>query len=180
VLLLSSLNAGELTLMNEAFDARVLLDECVKRYESLVKEKKITVRTEAPVKLPALGDRAKSARIVQNLLHNAIKFTPEGGDITLRLAETGKKDMVEFEIVDTGMGMPEQQIDRLFQPFQQMDSSIRRQFSGLGLGLTVARRLTDFLGGNLQIKSRRDAGTHVTLTIPQEAAPENLVARHTV
>jgi two-component system, sensor histidine kinase and response regulator len=180
VLLLSSLNAGELTLMNEAFDARVMLDDCLKRYESLVNDKNITVRTEAPAKLSALGDRGKSARIVQNLLHNAIKFTPEGGSITLRLGEVREAGMIEFEIIDTGMGMPEQQIERLFQPFQQMDSSIRRQFSGLGLGLTVARRLTDFLGGNLQIKSRRDTGTHVTLTIPQDHAPENLVARHTV
>jgi signal transduction histidine kinase len=76
--------------------------------------------------------------------------------------------------------MPEQHIERLFQPFQQMDSSIRRQFSGLGLGLTVARRLTDFLGGNLQIESRCDAGTHVNVSIPQEVRPKNVVARHVV
>jgi len=180
VLLLSSLNAGDLTLLNEAFDARVMLDECVKRYENLVRDKKITVNIEAPEKLPTMGDRAKSARITQNLLHNAIKFTPDGGNITLKLRESPEQGMVELDIIDTGLGMPEQQIERLFQPFQQMDSSIRRQFSGLGLGLTVARRLTEFLGGSLQIKSRRDVGTHVRFTIPQEPAQKNVVARHTV
>jgi signal transduction histidine kinase len=180
VLVLSSLNAGELTLMTEVFDARALLDGCVKRYENLVKDKNIAITIEAPTKLPSLGDPGKSARIVQNLLHNAIKFTPAEGSITLKLGESTAKGMVELEIIDTGMGMPEQHIERLFQPFQQMDSSIRRQFSGLGLGLTVARRLTDFLGGNLQIRSRCDAGTHVLLSIPQEPQPKNTVARHTV
>ena len=80
--------------MNEAFDARVMLDECLKRYENLVKDKKITVRTEAQAKVSTLGDRAKSARIVQNLLHNAIKFTPEGGSITLRLGEAADQGML--------------------------------------------------------------------------------------
>ena len=61
-----------------------------------------------------------------------------------------------------------------------MDSSIRRQFSGLGLGLTVARRLTDFLGGSLQIKSGPNAGTHVVFSIPHEVARATAVARHTV
>ena len=87
---------------------------------------------------------------------------------------------MNIEIIDTGLGMPEQHIERLYEPFQQMDSSIRRQFSGLGLGLTVARRLTDFLGGSLQIKSGPNAGTHVVFSVPHEAERVNAVARHTV
>jgi signal transduction histidine kinase len=180
VLTLSSLNAGELTLATEPFDARGMVDECLKRYENLIREKNIKITMDAPSKLPTLGDPAKSARIAQNILHNAIKFTPAGGNITVKLHEAIKEGMFELEIIDTGLGMPEQHIERLFQPFQQMDSSIRRQFSGLGLGLTVARRLTDFLGGNLQIESRCDAGTHVNVSIPQEVRPKNVVARHVV
>jgi signal transduction histidine kinase len=180
VLILSSLNAGELTLVTEAFDARALIEDCLNRYDGLVKEKNLVISVEAPPTLPSVGDRGKSARIAQNLLHNAIKFTPASGTVTVKLREASERGMIELEVIDTGLGMPEQHIERLFQPFQQMDSSIRRQFSGLGLGLTVARRLTDFLGGNLQITSRRDAGTHVTLSIPQESLPKNVVARHVV
>jgi signal transduction histidine kinase len=119
-----------------------------------------------PRGVPVVGDAVKVGRVVQNLMHNAIKFTPAGKKIAVTIAGVPEKGVVEIEIVDAGTGMPEQHIERMFQPFQQMDSSLRRQFSGLGLGLTVARRLTDFLGGSLQIKSQRDVGTQVTLRVP--------------
>jgi signal transduction histidine kinase len=167
VLILTSLNAGDLTLNEQVFDAAALVQECITRYDKLLEEKTIEVSmTSPPGGAPLAGDPAKLGRVVQNLLHNAIKFTPAGKNIAVTVANTAQKKGVEIEIADTGAGMPEQHIERMFQPFQQMDSSLRRQFSGLGLGLAVARRLTDFLGGRLQIKSRQDAGTSVTLSIP--------------
>ena len=180
VLFLSSLNAGEVTLAAEPFDARAMLDECINRYAALVKDKGIALTVDAPTKLPSIGDAAKTARVAQNLLHNAIKFTPPGGNIVVKLQEVSAEKRLQFDIVDSGLGMPEQHIERLYEPFQQMDSSIRRQFSGLGLGLTVARRLTDFLGGSLQITSGPNAGTHVVFSIPHEVERATAVARHTV
>ncbi len=180
VLFLSSLNAGEVALASEPFDVRELLDACVNRYAALIKDKQIAVKVDAPAQLPGIGDAAKTGRVVQNLLHNAIKFTPSGGDIIVKLQEISAERRVQFDIIDSGLGMPEQHIERLYEPFQQMDSSIRRQFSGLGLGLTVARRLTDFLGGSLQIKSGENAGTHVILSIPHEPQRASAVARHRV
>ena len=166
VLTLTSLNAGELVLVEEEFDVGMVLRECVRRYEKPLEEKGIRLSIESPpAGVRAVGDANKVGRVVQNLLHNAIKFTP-GGTITLKVRKSPQQGMVEVEIVDTGMGMPEEQIERMFQPFQQMDTSLRRQFSGLGLGLTLARRLTDFLGGTLEIKSRRNLGTHALLSIP--------------
>jgi signal transduction histidine kinase len=162
VLILTSLNAGDLILNDQEFDVGAMLKECVKRYESLLQEKAIELSIESP---PG-GDAVKLGRVVQNLLHNAIKFTPAGKKIAVNIVNSPERGTVEIEIVDMGTGMPEQHIERMFQPFQQMDSSLRRQFSGLGLGLTVARRLTDFLGGSLQIKSQRDVGTRVTLRMP--------------
>jgi signal transduction histidine kinase len=175
VLILTSLNAGDLILNEQEFEAGAMLVECAKRYESLMQEKSIELAVESPPRgAPLVGDPVKLGRIVQNLLHNAIKFTPAGKKITVKIASSPEGEVVEIEIVDTGTGMPEQHIERMFQPFQQMDSSLRRQFSGLGLGLTVARRLTDFLGGSLQIKSQRDVGTRVTLRVPSRPVAATL------
>jgi two-component system sensor histidine kinase/response regulator len=158
-------------LNEQSVDAAALVHDCIQRFEKLVQEKGIELSVIAPPGgAPLVGDSAKLGRILQNLLHNAIKFTPAKKKIDVKIANAPQHDAVESEIADTGAGMPEQHIDRMFQPFQQMDSSLRRQFSGLGLGLAVARRLTDFLGGSLQIKSRPDIGTHVLLSIPSHPA----------
>jgi signal transduction histidine kinase len=165
VLILSSLNAGEVSLLQEEFEVGAMLNDCVKRYEKLIEEKAIELAVESPTDLKMIGDRCKIARIVQNLLHNAIKFTP-AGKINLWVRRATEKRALEIKILDTGVGMPQQHIERMFQPFQKMDSSFHRQFSGLGLGLTVAHRLTNLLAGTLEIKSQQDAGTRVTLLLP--------------
>jgi len=168
---LTSLNAGDLVLNEQSVDAAALVHDCIQRYEKLLEEKAIRLSVAAPPGgAPLMGDPAKLGRIVQNLLHNAIKFTPANQKIDVKIANAPQRGAVEIEIADTGAGMPEQHIDRMFQPFQQMDSSMRRQFSGLGLGLAVARRLTDFVGGSLRIQSRQDIGTHVLLSIPSQPA----------
>jgi signal transduction histidine kinase len=171
VLILTSLNAGDLVLNEQAFDAAALVQNCIQRYEKLLQEKEIELSVVSPPGgAPLVGDPAKLGRILQNLLHNAIKFTPAKKKIDVKIASALEQGAVEIEIADTGAGMPEQHIERMFQPFQQMDSSMRRQFSGLGLGLAVARRLTDFVGGSLRIQSRQDVGTHVLLSIPSQPA----------
>jgi signal transduction histidine kinase len=181
VLILTSLNAGELSLMEEEFDVGVMFQDCAKRYEKFLQEKTVEVSIDLPPDgVRMTGDRGKTVRVVQNLLHNAIKFTP-AGKITLKARRRPENSAVEIEINDTGVGMPEQHIERMLQPFQKMDTSLRRQYSGLGLGLTVARRLTDFLGGSLQIKSKSDHGTEVTLSVPQRPAHQrNIVSRRAV
>jgi len=172
VLIITSLNSGELIVTEEEFDVCLLLRECARRYEKLADEKGMGLVIEGPQdRVMILGDPNKTGRIVQNLLHNAIKFTP-AGRVTIKVQMVPQKGMVEIEIRDTGVGMPEDQIDRLFQPFQQLDSSMRREFSGLGLGLTAARRLTEFLGGSLKLRSERGVGTEALLSLPSRALPE--------
>ncbi|MFQ5748313.1 MAG: ATP-binding protein [Planctomycetota bacterium] len=118
-----------------------------------------------PAEIRILSDPPKVARIFQNLLQNAVKFTPRG-QITIKMHRSVRRGMVDLEIVDTGVGIPRNQIEDMFQPFRQLDSSNQRQFSGLGLGLTVARRLTDLLMGTLEIRSQAGIGTHVLLSLP--------------
>ena len=166
LLCITSLNAGELSVIEEEFDVGVMVQETIQHYQKLVTEKGIRLSVQiSPEGLRIVSDLSKVTRIFQSLLHNAIKFTP-AGEVAVKVKRSINRRVVEFEIADTGIGIPRDQIESMFQPFRQLDGSPRREFSGLGLGLTVARRLTDFLGGTVEIKSQPDLGTHVVLSIP--------------
>ncbi|MBI2985810.1 MAG: response regulator [Deltaproteobacteria bacterium] len=173
VLCLTSLNAGDLCLDEKEFDFGLMVKQTAERYSRLVEEKGIELSIQSPPGMRAVSDPAKVARIFQNLLHNAVKFTLRG-QIAVKLHRSVTRGVVDLEIIDTGMGIPRDQIEGMFQPFRQMDGSFRRQFSGMGLGLTIARRLTDFLGGTLEIRSQPNIGTHVLLSIPQRPAPHRI------
>lgn len=172
VLTLTALEAGELSVVEEEFDVTSMIKRSIERYEKDIQRKGISVSLQAsPVEMRIIGDPNKAARIFQNLFHNAVKFTQEGG-ITVRAHRSQNRGMIDLEIADTGIGIPRDQIETMFQPFQQMDSSVRREFSGLGVGLTVARRLADFLGGSLEIRSQPEMGTQAFLSLPYRAASQ--------
>ncbi len=172
VLYLTSLNSGDLPLIEKEFDVGVMVKETAARYVQLLVEKEIELSIQVPpASIRTVSDPAKVSRIFQNLLHNAVKFTIKG-QIAVKVHRSVNRGVVDLEIIDTGVGIPSDQIEGMFQPFRQLDGSIRREFSGMGLGLTVARRLTDFLGGTLEIRSRPNIGTHVLLSIPYRAATQ--------
>jgi len=100
-----------------------------------------------------------------NLLANAVKFTDEGGAITLR-ARPGSDGAVIFEVEDTGIGIPEHELPRIFEPFRQVDGGDERAFGGVGLGLSLVRRLVDLLGGVLEVESRLGEGSLFRVTLP--------------
>ncbi|MGH7848366.1 MAG: sensor histidine kinase, partial [Candidatus Binatia bacterium] len=165
VLCMTSINAGESLVLHEEFELESTVRDILKRYEKILTAKGVTLVVEAPERIRVLSDRAKVERIFQNLLNNAVKFTSQG-EIMIKLHETSDRRAVHLEIVDTGIGIERDQVESMFEAFKQMDTSARREFSGLGLGLTVARRLTDLLGGNLDIQSQPGIGTQVFLTLP--------------
>lgn len=166
VLYLSSLDTGDLSKEEGEVDLCAVIKKGSKRYEKTAAEKGIHFTIRLPrEEIWIVSDPAKLARIFQNLLHNAIKFTPSG-QITIKVHRSMRRRVVDLEIVDKGIGIPRDQIETMFQPFRQLDSSLRRRFSGLGLGLSVARQLTDFIGGTLEMRSQPGMGTHVLLSIP--------------
>jgi signal transduction histidine kinase len=166
VLWLTSLNAGALSLVEEEFDVGEVIKESVKKYKQVLGEKGIHLSIQLPKSgISVLGDSSKVVRIFQNLFHNAVKFTPQG-QITIKVHRSVNRKMIDLEIVDTGVGIPQEQIEAMFQPLRQLDDSPQKHFSGLGLGLTVARRLTDLIGGAMEIMSQPGIGTHVLLSIP--------------
>lgn len=176
VLCLTSLNSGDLPMAERECDVGMIVRETAKRYLKLLEEKGIAITIQAPPgEIRVISDPAKLAGILQNLMHNAIKFTPRG-QITVKVHRSVQRGVIDVEIVDTGIGIQNGHIEGMFQPLQQMDGSMQREYSGLGLGLTVARRLTDFLGGTLEMKSRPGIGTHVLFSIPYRVTSRKNVA----
>ncbi|MFL7793939.1 MAG: GAF domain-containing protein [Anaerolineae bacterium] len=119
---------------------------------------------------PVLGDAGRLQQVFDNLLGNAIKFSPDGGHITVAVKELEK--VVQVSVTDEGVGIPEGQQKRIFERFYQVDGSARRHFAGVGLGLTIAKRIVEAHGGEIWVESVPDDGSTFHFTIPKYQAEE--------
>lgn len=169
VLWMTSLNSGDASSSAEMFDVGEVVTETVKRYERTILEKGLVLSVEVPgTGVTVVNDRSKVERIFQNIFNNAVKFTSRGEiRVYARPSIDGKS--CELEVSDTGIGIDKGKMGTIFEPFQQVDNSIHRSFSGLGLGLTVARRMADLIGGSVQVKSEPGQGTSVVMKFPSRA-----------
>jgi signal transduction histidine kinase len=168
VLWMTSLNAGDTSATIEKFDARDVVKETANRYEKTIRDKGLKLNLQlADSDISIVSDRAKVERVFQNVFNNAVKFTSEG-EVTVKAQLTVDRKNVEFEITDTGAGIEESKIDSIFEPFHQADNSTQRTYSGLGLGLTVARRMAELVGGKLEVSSKPHVGTRVTMSFPSQ------------
>jgi signal transduction histidine kinase len=167
VLCMTSLNSGDAMVVHEEFELVSAIKDILKNYENTLNTKGVTLVTQLPERLRIVSDRVKVDRILRNLLNNAAKFTT-AGQVTVKLRESSDRRAVRLEIMDTGIGIERDQVEMMFEAFKQRDSSVRREFSGIGLGLTVARKLADLLGGKLNLQSQQGVGTDVILTLPNE------------
>ncbi|MNS34767.1 Alkaline phosphatase synthesis sensor protein PhoR [compost metagenome] len=118
-----------------------------------------TVAADAAVR----GDGQRLEQVVMNLLSNAIKFTPEGGTVTLRTRREG--DHVRVEVADTGVGIPPEERDRIFEAFTQVDMSYTRRAGGSGLGLAISRSLIEAHGGRIGVESAPGGGSTFWFTV---------------
>ncbi len=126
----------------------------------------IELCTEIPPRLPpVLADWARISEVFDNLLANAIKFSPDGGTITVRMEE--EKDAVRVEISDTGIGIPRDKLARIFDRFYQVDGSTRRRFGGAGLGLAIVKRIVESHGGKVGVESEPGKGSTFHFTLPK-------------
>jgi nitrogen fixation/metabolism regulation signal transduction histidine kinase len=113
------------------------------------------------------GDPLRLGQILLNLVNNAIKFT-DSGAVKVSIEEVSRDEqrlILRFAVVDSGIGMNEEQLSRLFQAFSQADTSTTRKYGGTGLGLTIVKNLVELMGGEVVIKSKRDEGTTFTITL---------------
>jgi signal transduction histidine kinase len=166
VLWMTSLNAGDADDAVDEFDVRSIVREAMRRHEVVIGEKKLTLACEMPeAPLLIASDRLKVERIFQNVFSNAVKFT-DAGTIRIKAVSRAKDVGVELEVNDTGVGIDKRELASIFEPFQQVEGAVQRACLGLGLGLTVASRLAEFLGGSLKIESEPGVGTNVKVIIP--------------
>lgn len=142
-----------------------LIQSCVEEMQSLAHQKnlKIIFFVEKPYIFVEM-DRMRIRQVLINLLSNAIKFT-EKGSITINLINEFYQ--VQIEIIDTGIGLAEEEIEKIFQPFSQADSSITRKYGGTGLGLAISKNIIDLHGGKIKVKSKKGLGSTFTLTLPK-------------
>ena len=177
ILDLSKVEAGKLEIANEEFELRALLDLNLKTFFPLAREKNIILNFDAtlPENTWFVGDESRISQILLNVVGNAVKFTLRG-EVRVQVSvelEPNRPTMrrICFSVRDTGVGIPSQDIDRIFEPFVQVDGSPRRTFSGTGLGLAIAKRLTNLMGGGITIESTEGEGTEVQFSIMVMVAP---------
>ncbi|MGD8639504.1 MAG: ATP-binding protein [Gammaproteobacteria bacterium] len=138
--------------------------ESIMRPQAEKKGLDFNFRYDFPLPTKFSTDPVRLKQILLNLCSNAIKFT-EKGSISITINCDASNQVMRFVVKDTGIGITEKQIDKLFTPFQQADSSITRRFGGTGLGLSLSKRLTQMLGGTITIESEPDKGTSFTVTV---------------
>src|SRR5207248_7627680 len=171
---LTRIARGKLHLELEDCDAHTIIQNALQTASSAIAGKQLKVSTDLAAKeYRILADCIRLQQVFWNLINNAVKFTPQDGEITIRTFND-KQARFHFEITDTGIGIEPQRVASLFQPFEQADPSVTRQFGGLGLGLAISKRLVDLHGGTIEAESRgRSFGAtfKVTLdTLPEGAA----------
>ena len=184
VLDFSKIEAGKLAVETTSLDLRSLIGECVRLVEADAARKSLPVRFEVDDAVPerVFGDPARLRQILLNLLSNAVKFT-QSGQVVLRVSLRGRVlDMatVYFEVADTGIGIRPDEQARLFVAFTQADASTTRRFGGTGLGLTIAKRLVDLLGGQMGVSSEAGRGSTFWFTLPLEIRSEGLADLRTL
>jgi PAS domain S-box-containing protein len=117
-----------------------------------------------------VADERRLTQILVNLLDNAVKFTPAGGTVGLEVIADARQEQIQFVVWDTGIGIAEADLSRLFQPFTQVDGRLSRQYGGVGLGLTLVRRLVDLHDGSIRLESTPGQGSRFTVSLPWIAA----------
>jgi signal transduction histidine kinase/CheY-like chemotaxis protein len=168
------IEAGKLVIEAADFNAAELADEVAAFAQTLAGKKANTLVLECPKDLGIMhSDRNRVRQVLNNLLSNACKFT-DHGTITVRARRELKEgDWLVFETADTGIGMTPEQMGRLFQPFEQADSSISRRFGGTGLGLMLSRSLCRAMGGDVSVTSVMGKGSVFTARLPARLPKDN-------
>jgi signal transduction histidine kinase len=148
-----------------------LIEKSLSDFAIIAQRKNITLSQNLPPKLPLLHtDYSRLETIIENLLSNAIKFTPAGGQVNLHVKEAS--DGLQLSVVDTGIGIPEDEFERIFDRFYQVENSLNRRHEGIGLGLAIAKGLLEACGGSISVTSTPGKGStfrcYIPLTAPQK------------
>ncbi|MBI3596963.1 MAG: response regulator [Nitrospirae bacterium] len=171
---LSKLRAGKMELHSHPFDLASLIDSIKRTVAPLVAKKGVSLEARVDPEATSLyTDEGKVKQVLLNLLSNAIKFTPAGGEIRVRSRLTTLHDQpaVEIAVSDNGIGIRPEDKVKIFEEFQQLDSSFSRDYPGTGLGLTISKQFLELIRGRIDVESEYGRGSTFTIIFPMQAAP---------
>jgi PAS domain S-box-containing protein len=161
---LSKIEAGRFELRQEAFHIGAVIEEGLSSVRPRATAKSVEIRTDVSIPTPVFADRVRFKQILHNLLTNAIKFTPDGGKVWVEAAPRDR--FAEVSVSDTGIGIPEDQRQSVFDKFYQVRTATAGVLEGTGLGLAITKRLVEQHGGRIWLKSETGNGSSFTFTIP--------------
>jgi len=165
VLDLSRIESGNAVPSEEVVDLRAILETGIRLLEPRSRDRQVELNVALPPSLPKLrADPRMLKQILLNLLSNAVKFTPPGGRVELA-CDCGEAGVL-VTIADTGVGIPEAEIAKVFEPFQRASNAVRTGIPGTGLGLSITRHLVELHGGRIVIESRLGNGTRAQVSLP--------------
>ncbi|HTV03655.1 MAG TPA: two-component regulator propeller domain-containing protein, partial [Luteitalea sp.] len=170
----SKIDSGRLELEHQPFALAQCVDEAIELVMVAAAGKAVAIRRDIAADVPAaiVGDITRLRQVLVNLVTNAVKFTPEGSVdviVTRRPAADGAF-LLQFDVRDTGIGIPADRLDRLFKSFSQVDASTTRQYGGTGLGLVISQQLTTLMGGRMWVESEEGRGSTFSFTIATREA----------
>ena len=175
----SKIESGKLRLETSRFDLRDCLGDTLRSlgYRAHLKRLELVVNFAPDIPKVLVGDIGRLRQVLVNLVSNAVKFT-ERGEVMVKvecLAVTKQKARLKFTVSDTGIGIPVDKIDKIFDEFEQADTSITRKYGGTGLGLAISSKLVEMMGGKLEVKSRQNEGSRFffTIELPADTAVTN-------
>ncbi|WP_121099673.1 PAS domain-containing hybrid sensor histidine kinase/response regulator [Litorimonas taeanensis] len=168
----SKIEAGKFEFVEEAFDLKEAVEDVVALLGVTANEKliELILDFQNPSNRLVLGDKGRIRQVLTNLIGNAIKFTPEGSVLVkIRMADRADRLCVTIDIEDTGIGIAEDQIEKIFDKFSQADNSRTREYGGTGLGLTITKSLVEAMQGSIRAESVLGEGTKVTIKVGLKA-----------
>ena len=170
VLEISKIEEGKFILSDVSFNLRDTVESILTGFRQTAADKnlELIINYHVCVSDYFIGDSLRLSQVIINLLSNAIKFTGERGRVQLdidELSQNNGKALLRFSVTDTGIGIPESFIERLFNPFEQSDGGISRLYGGTGLGLSIGQRIVELMGGQIQVESKQDKGSRFSFSI---------------
>jgi signal transduction histidine kinase len=164
---LSKIEAGLTKFYVEPLDFRKLIDHAVSVYTGACIQKGIVIRSgDVPAELPMIGDKARLTQVMSNLMSNASKFTPNGGEIEIRAKFEKRGRELHVSVCDTGPGVPETHLDEIFKKFAQVQEGDIHTVGGTGIGLSICKEIVEFHQGKIWVENLEDGGAcfHVVLS----------------
>ncbi len=171
LLMLSKIETKEFQLKIEVISLPNFIDDIIDFVKDLAEKKKISLsRNDIPSSLAVQADRSYLEQILINLLDNAVKYTPEGGRVTVSAVEKDSKD-IQFSVEDNGIGIPKEDLSRIFERFYRVDKGRSKEMGGTGLGLSIVKHLVQAHGGRVWVESQLGKGSVFYFTLPNRSEP---------